>query len=183
MEVILIDDVYELGRRGDIVKVAPGYGRNYLIPRHLAVPATAGNLRMVQDQRVALAKKEAKDRAAAEILASALNQVHILISRKCGETGVLFGSVTAKDLSDALEASGTNLDRRKILLHQPIKSIGTFTVEVRPHNDVPAEILVSVSPETDKEVVRTLKRGEESDKIVAELAARVAEIARLTGTA
>ncbi len=183
MEVILIDDVYELGRRGDVVKVSPGYGRNYLIPRHLAVPATAGNLKMVEQQRIALAKRESNDRADAEILSAELGQVHIVVSRKSGDTGVLFGSVTSKDLSDVLAENGINLDRRKIVLAQPIKNIGNFKVEVRPHSDVEATILVSVMPDAGDEVSRTMPRGPESDKIVEELNARVAEIERQAGIA
>ena len=183
MEVILVDDVFELGRRGEVVKVTAGYGRNYLIPKRLAVPATAGNLKMVEQQRVALAKREAKDRGEAEILAAELGQLHIVVSRKAGDTGVLFGSVTSKDLADILGSSGVNLDRRKILLHQPIKAIGNFTVEVRPHSDVDVNLLVSVLPEADEEVARTIPRGEDSDRIVEEIKAKVAEIERLTGTA
>jgi len=183
MQVILIDDVYELGRRGDVVKVSPGYGRNYLIPRHLAVPATAGNLKMVEQQRVSLAKREAKDRAAAEILSAELGQIHVVVSRKCGDTGVLFGSVTSKDLSDVLNENGITLDRRKILLNQPIKNIGNYTVEVRPHGDVEATILVSVMPDAGEEVARTMPRGVDSDKIVEDLNARVAEIERQAGIA
>lgn len=183
MEVILIDDVFELGRRGDVVKVAAGYGRNFLIPKKLAVPATPGNLKTVAQQRVALAKREAKDRGEAEILAAELGQIHIVVSRKAGDTGVLFGSVTSKDLADILAANGVNLDRRKILLHQPIKSIGNYTVEIRPHSDVDASLLVSVFPEADEEVARTMSRGEESDKVAAELKAKVEEIERLAGAA
>ncbi|MEJ2077236.1 MAG: 50S ribosomal protein L9 [Acidobacteriota bacterium] len=183
MEVILIDDVFELGRRGDVVKVASGYGRNFLIPKKLAVPATPGNLKMVEQQRVALAKREAKDRGEAEILAAELGQIHIVVSRKAGDTGVLFGSVTSKDLTDVLAANGITLDRRKILLHQPIKSIGNYTVEVRPHSDVDASLLLSVFPEAGEQISKTLPRGEESDKVVEELKAKVEEIERLAGTA
>ncbi len=183
MEVILIDDVFELGRRGDVVKVAAGYGRNFLIPKKLAVPATAGNLRMVEQQRAALAKREAKDRGEAEILAAELGQIHIVVSRKAGDTGVLFGSVTSKDLADVLAANGITLDRRKILLHQPIKSIGNYTVEIRPHSDVDASLLVSVFPEAGGEVARTMSRGEESDKVVAELKAKVEELEGLARAA
>jgi len=163
MEVILVDDVFQLGRRGDVVKVASGYGRNYLIPKKLAVQATPGNLIMVEQQRVSMAKKEAKYVEEAELLAQELGQLHVLISRKSGETGVLFGSVTSKDIGDVLEANGINLDRRKILLSHPVKSIGNLTVEVRPHRDVSANLLVSVLPEGDESVAKTLKRGEESD--------------------
>jgi len=175
MEVILVDDVFELGRRGEVVKVANGYGRNYLIPKKLAVPATPGNLTMVEQQRVSQAKKEAKYVEEAEILAQELGQVYVLISRKSGDAGVLFGSVTSKDIGDVLEASGINLDRRKILLAHPVKSIGNLTVEVRPHREVSANLLISVLPEADESVAKTLKRGEESDQIVRELDAKISE--------
>jgi large subunit ribosomal protein L9 len=181
MQVILIDDVYEVGRRGQVVKVAPGFGRNYLIPRKLAVPATEGNLKMVEEQRMALAKKEATDIEEAQILAGELALVHLVISRKAGDTGALFGSVTSKDLADALEAGGIHLDRRKILLNQPIKSIGNYPVELRPHNDVEATILVSVVPEGDEPVQRCMQRGIDSDRIVEEIDAKVAEIEKLSG--
>jgi large subunit ribosomal protein L9 len=177
MEVILVDDVFELGRRGDVVKVADGYGRNYLIPKKLAVQATPGNLIMVEQQRLAMAKKEAKYVEEAELLAQELGQTHVLISRKSGETGVLFGSVTSKDIGDVLEASGINLDRRKILLAHPVKNIGSITIEVRPHRDVSSNLLVSVLPEGEETVARTIKRGEESDQIVRELEEKVAELA------
>lgn len=178
MQVILIDDVFELGRRGEVVNVASGYGRNYLIPRRLAVPATPGNLKMVEQQRIALAKKEAKYVEEAQILAQELGQLHILISRKSGDSGVLFGSVTSKDLADVLESGGINLDRRRILLQQPIKAIGNYTIEARPHNDVEAKLLVSVLPEGDEAVAKTMPRGEESDKIVEEVASKVDEISQ-----
>jgi large subunit ribosomal protein L9 len=175
MEVILIDDVFELGRRGDVVKVADGYGRNYLIPKQLAVPANPGNLKMVEEQRLALAKKEVKNVEAAELLAQELGQIHILISRKSGETGVLFGSVTSKDVASVLEAGGINLDRRRLLLKQPIKNVGNYTIESRPHNDVEAKVLVSVLPEGDEAVAKIIPRGEESDKILEELEEKISE--------
>ena len=177
MEVILIDDVFGLGRRGEVVNVANGYGRNYLIPKKLAVPATKGNLTMVEQQRLALAKKEAKYVEEAELLAQELGQLHVLVSRKAGEGGVLFGSVTPKDIGEVLESNGISLDRRKILLNQPIKTIGNVTIEVRPHRDVSANILVSVLPEGDESVAKTLKRGEESDGIINDLEAKLSELA------
>jgi large subunit ribosomal protein L9 len=177
MEVILIDDVLGLGRRGDVAKVADGYGRNYLIPKKLAVPATKGNLTMVEQQRLSLAKKEAKYVEEAELLAQELGQLHVLVSRKAGEEGVLFGSVTSKDIGDVLTANGINLDRRKILLAHPLKNIGNVTIEVRPHRDVSANLLVSILPEGDESVAKTLKRGEESDEIVSDLDSKVSELA------
>jgi large subunit ribosomal protein L9 len=183
MQVILIDDVFELGRRGDVIRVADGYGRNYLIPKHLAVPATPGNLKMVEQQRVSLAKKETHDMETAEILAQELSQLHILISRKSGETGVLFGSVTSKDLSEVLEAKGISLDRRKIRLAQPIKAIGNYRVEARPHSEVESTLLVSVLPEADEPVSQTIPRGEESDQIIEDLNAKIADLEGPTGDA
>jgi len=176
MEVILIDNVYELGRRGDVIKVSEGYGRNYLIPRKLAIPATPGNLKRVEEQRIALAKKEAKFVEEAELLARELSQLHILISRKAGETGSLFGSVNSKDLAEAFEAGGIKLNRRKIMLQQPLKRIGNYTVEIRPHSDVQVNVLVSVLPEADELICKTMPRGEESDAIVRELDAKIADI-------
>ncbi|MGH9339168.1 MAG: 50S ribosomal protein L9 [Acidobacteriota bacterium] len=181
MEVILIDDVFHLGKRGQVVKVADGYGRNYLLPKKLAIPATAGNLKMVEQQRAALARKEATLKEDAEILAGELNQVHLLISRKSGETGALFGSVTSKDIGDLLEANGIVLDRRKILLEQPVKSIGNFNIEVRPHSDVAAHVLLSVLVEGDEAVNRLKKKDAESDQIVAELEAKVKELTQVGG--
>jgi len=183
MKVILIDDVYGLGRRGELANVADGYGRNYLIPKKLAVVATPGNLNMVEEQRVSLAKKESKYVEEAELLAQELGQVHIIISRKAGDTGVLFGSVTSKDLEEVLSANGINLDRRKILLKQPIKNIGNYRVEARPHNDVETTLLISVTQEGDEPVARTMPRGEGSDAVVQEVEARVAEIEALSSAA
>ena len=181
MEVILIDDVFELGKRGEVVRVANGYGRNYLIPKKLAIPATPGNKKMVEQQRLAMAKKEAKYQEEADLLAQELNQLHLLISRKAGETGTLFGSVTSKDITDLLKQNGIGLDRRKILLSQPIKGIGNYRIEVRPHSEVTAELLVSILVEDDEPMSEVKRKGEESDKIVAELEAKIREIEQLTG--
>jgi large subunit ribosomal protein L9 len=137
---------------------------------------------MVEEQRVSLAKKEAKYVEEAELLAQEIGQLHLLVSRKSGDAGVLFGSVTSKDIGDVLEANGINIDRRKILLEQPIKSIGNVTVEVRPHREVTANLLVSVMPEEGKSVARTMQRGEESDQIVRELEAKVAETMETSGS-
>lgn len=182
MEVILIDDVFEVGRRGQIVRVADGYGRNYLIPKRLAIPATPGNRKMIEQQRLSMAKKEAKYTEEAELLAQELNQLHVLISRKSGDAGTLFGSVTSKDVADLLEGSEIRIDRRKILLQQPIKSIGNHRIEVRLHSEVAAELLLSVLLEGDEPVARIKKKDEESDRIVAELEARIKEMGRSAGS-
>ena len=176
MELILIDDVFHLGRRGDLVQVANGYGRNYLLPKRLAVVVTPGNLKIIEQQKLAQVKKEAKNQEEAGILAQELNQLHLILSRKVGDTGALFGSVTTKDLSDLMHANGVEFDRRKIQLEQPIKSIGNYNIELRPHPDVEAQILVSVIPEEAAPVERLKKRDEESDQIVAELEAKLADI-------
>ncbi len=168
MQLVLIDDVLHVGRRGDVVTVASGYGRNYLIPKGLAVAATSANLKMVQQQRAVLARKEASVKEDAEILAQELNQLHLVLSRKAGETGALFGSVTAKDLADLLAENGFNLDRRKIDLEHPLKSIGNFPVEVHPHPEVKLEVLVSVVLEEEEPIARILKQEtDESAGIVS----------------
>ncbi|HXK58808.1 MAG TPA: 50S ribosomal protein L9 [Acidobacteriota bacterium] len=182
MQVILTDDVFELGKRGDVVKVADGYGRNYLIPRRLAVPVTPGNLKMIEQQKLALAKKEAKFKEEALLLAGELNQLHLIVSRKAGESGALFGSVTSKDLADLLESNGIHIDRRKILLDQPIKSIGNYQIEIRPHSEVEASVLLSVVAELEEPIARAKKRDAESDRIIADLDAKLKEIARLAGS-
>lgn len=181
MEIILIDDVFELGKRGDIVRVANGYGRNYLIPKNLAVPATPGNRKMVDQQRLAMAKKEAKYQEEAELLAQELNQLHLIISRKSGETGTLFGSVTSKDMTDLLKRGGIRLDRRKLLLSQPIKTIGNYRIEIRLHSEVTAKLLISIPIEGEQPISEIKKKDEESDKVVAELEAKIKEMGQLTG--
>lgn len=179
MQIILIDDVLNLGKRGQVVQVANGYGRNYLIPKRLAIPATPGNLKMIEQQRVALAKKEIQYKEEAEILARELDQLHILLGRKAGDTGVLFGSVTAKDVVELLEQDGIQLDRRKIILPQPIKRIGSYKLKVHLHDEVEAELLLSVPVETDQSLTRVKKKDEESDQIVAELDAKIKEMEQL----
>jgi large subunit ribosomal protein L9 len=181
MQVILTDDVFELGKRGEIVKVADGYGRNYLIPRRLAIPVTPGNIKMMEQQKLVLAKKEAKFRDQAELLAAELNQLHLIVSRKAGDTGALFGSVTTKDLVELLNTQGVHIDRRKIMMDQPLKVIGNYRLEVRPHSDVEANLLLSILVEGDTPVARVKKKDPETDRIVADLDAKVKEIAQLTG--
>ena len=182
MKVILIDDVFELGKRGTVVRVADGYGRNYLIPKSLAIPATPGNRKMIEQQRLAMAKKESKYQEEAELLTQELNQLHLMLSRKSGETGTLFGSVTSKDIADLLKTSGIQLDRRKIVLNQPIKSIGNYRIEVRTHSEVTAELLLSILVEGDKPVSKIKKKDEESDAIVAELEAKLKEMKQSMAT-
>jgi large subunit ribosomal protein L9 len=168
MQLVLIDDVLHLGRRGDVVSVAAGYGRNYLIPQGLAVAATSANLKMVEQQRAALARKETRVKEDAEILARDLDKLHLVLSRKAGETGALFGSVTAKDLADLLAEKGFNVDRQKIDLEHPLKTIGNFPVEAHPHPDVKLEFLVSVVLEEEEPFTRILNQEtDESAEIVS----------------
>jgi large subunit ribosomal protein L9 len=165
MELILKEDVANLGKRGQLVKVAPGYGRNYLIPKGVAVPATKANIKMIEEQKIAYVKREAQLKEEAELLSKELNNLHLVLSRRAGETGVLFGSVTTKDVAELLEANGFHVDRRKILLEHPLKQVGNFQLEARPHSEVKAELLVSVMAEEDEPVARILTKGEESDNL------------------
>ncbi len=176
MRLILTDDVFNLGKRGQVVDVAAGYGRNYLLPKGLALPATEGNLKVVEQQKVALVKKEAKLAEEAELLASELAKLHVVVSRKAGDTGALFGSVTAKNLTDLLDSKGIHLDHRKIALEHPIKSLGNFPVDVHPHAGVDTRLLVSVVPEEDEVVERVLEKGPESERIVADTDAVVKKL-------
>lgn len=147
MEVILREDVPQLGHRGDLVKVKPGYARNYLIPRKLAMPATAGARKQVTDMKAANARKDAREKSGAESLAAQLGELTLTISAKAGEQDQLFGSVTTMDIAAALEAKGFNIDRRTIELEEPIKTIGEYSVPVRLHHDVTAAVKVAVTRE------------------------------------
>ncbi|MEE8349081.1 MAG: 50S ribosomal protein L9 [Acidobacteriota bacterium] len=175
MEIILIDDVFELGKRGEVVKVADGYGRNFLIPKKLAIASTPGNLKMIEQQRLVMAKKEAKYEEEATLLAQELNKLHLIVSRKSGDGGALFGSVTTKDIGSLLEVSGIQMDRRKIILDQPIKEIGNYKVQLRPHSAVSAEILLSVLIEGDESIARVKNKDEESEAIIADMEAKLLE--------
>lgn len=147
MEVILIENIDKLGSRGQIVKVADGYGRNHLLPKKLAIAATVQNRKWVDQQRQKFLKQEAKERADAEDLAKLMEEVRLVFKRKTGEQGALFGSVTAIDIAEQLAAQGYNIDRRKIHLPSPLKSIGEHSVPVRLHRDVTAAIKVAVEAE------------------------------------
>jgi large subunit ribosomal protein L9 len=147
MEVILREDVPQLGHRGDVVKVKPGYARNYLIPRKLAMPATAGARKQVADMKAANARKDAREKSGAESLAAQLGELTLTITAKAGEQDQLFGSVTTMDIAAALEAKGFNVDRRTIELEEPIKTIGEYSVPVRLHRDVTAAVKVAVTRE------------------------------------
>ena len=144
MEVILREDIEKLGGRGEVVKVAAGYARNFLLPKRLAVEATDSNRKIVEQERQAHLRKEAKQKGEAEDLSKLLGGVSVTIAQKAGENDQLFGSVTSKDVADALAAKNFTIDRRKVQLEEPIKQLGEFKVPVRLHRDVTAEITVNV---------------------------------------
>ena len=144
MEVILREEVEKLGSRGQVVKVADGYARNYLLPRRLAVAATESNKKIVEQERQGHLRREAKEVAEAADLGKLLGGVALTISQKAGDQDQLFGSVTSKDIADALERANFSIDRRKIQLEHPIKQVGAFQVPVRLHREVTVEITVNV---------------------------------------
>lgn len=147
MEVILLENIEKLGSRGQIVKVANGYGRNFLLPKKTAVAATPQNRKWVEQQRVRFLKLEAKERAESEDLAKLMEGIEIVATRKTGEKGQLFGSVTAMDIEEGLSAQGFKIDRRKIQLGSPLKTLGEFDVPVRLHRDVTVTVKVKVESE------------------------------------
>jgi large subunit ribosomal protein L9 len=147
MEVILKEDVEKLGHRGDIVRVAEGYGRNFLLPRKLAIEASKANKAVIDQMKAAAVRKSAREKTGAEALAQQLNDVQLGFTRKVGEKDHLFGSVTSADIATALEAKGFNVDRRKIHLDDPLKSLGEFHVPVKLHREVTAHVKVTVSRE------------------------------------
>ncbi len=147
MEVILREDIDKLGGRGQIVKVAAGYARNYLLPKRLAVAATEANKKIVEQERQAHLRREAKETASAEELAGMMAGLTVTIAQKAGEQDQLFGSVTTKDIADALERQDFHIDRRKIHLAEPIKQLGQYQVPIRLHRAVTVDIAVQVTRE------------------------------------
>jgi len=147
MEVILKEDVMKLGSRGDVEKVTEGYGRNFLLPRKLAIEATTGNKKVVEQMRAAALRRSAKEKAQAEELSKQFDGLSVSFQRRSGENDQLFGSVTSGDIAEALAKKGFNLDRRKIQLHEPLKSIGEFTLPVKLHKDVTAHLKVVIEKE------------------------------------
>ena len=147
MEVILREHIDNLGRRGDLVKVADGYARNFLLPRKLALLATSGNKKVIEREKVKFDAKELEEQKAAQAVADRLGNVEIEIARRVGETDALFGSVTNADVAEALAAKGFDLDRRKVQLHDPIKKLGEFDVPVKLHRDVVVTLKVKVVAE------------------------------------
>src|SRR5262252_6451222 len=151
MEVILKEDINKLGHRGDVVKVAEGYGRNYLIPKKLAIEATPGNKAVIEQMKAAAVRKSAKEKGSAEELGKQLDGVTVEFTRKSGEHDQLFGSVTSSDIAHALEAKGFAIDRRKIDLDAPLKAVGEFKVPVKLHREVTVNINAIVKKDAVEE--------------------------------
>ena len=147
MQLILQEDVEKLGHRGQIVEVAEGYARNYLLPRKLAMPVSKGNLKQVEQVKRALAKREATEREGAQKQAELLGGLVVELARKAGENDQMFGSVTAADISESLAAQGYTVDKRKIVLADPIKTVGEYDVPVKLHREVGANVKVKVQKE------------------------------------
>ncbi|MFZ0661753.1 MAG: 50S ribosomal protein L9 [Acidobacteriaceae bacterium] len=147
MEVILKEDINKLGHRGDVVKVADGYGRNYLLPQKLALQATAANKSVIEQMKASAVRRSAKEKAEAEVLVGQLNTLALVFERKVGESDHLFGSVTSADIAQQLEAKGFNIDRRKVQLDEPLKQLGEFHIPVKLHREVTAHVAVTVKGE------------------------------------
>jgi large subunit ribosomal protein L9 len=149
MEVILKEDVPKLGHRGDVIKVAEGYGRNFLLPRKLAIEATTANKKVIEQMKAASVRRSVREKSDAESLATQLQQVAITFRRRSGEHDQLFGSVTSADIATELEKKGFNIERRKIQLDEPLKTLGEFNVPVKLYRDVTAQVKVTI----EKDVV------------------------------
>jgi large subunit ribosomal protein L9 len=144
MEVILREHVDNLGRRGDVVKVAEGYARNYLLPRKLALAVTEGNKRQIEREKKVAEVKDAEEKQQADAVAARIAQTELEIARRVGENDTLYGSVTSADIAHALEAKGFSVEKRRITLPEPLKSLGEFTVPIKIHRDVTAQVKVKV---------------------------------------
>jgi large subunit ribosomal protein L9 len=155
MEVILREHVDNVGRRGEIVKVADGYARNYLLPRKLAMLVTEGNKRQIERERAKYEAREQEEKKAAETVAARLAGVEIEIARKVGETEALYGSVTTADIAEALAAKGFEIDRRKLQLNEPIKRLGEYDVPLRLHREVAVPMKVKVVAESVEKTARS----------------------------
>ena len=152
MEVILKEDVQKLGHRGDVIKVADGYGRNYLLPGKLAIEATAANKAVIEQMKGSAVRKSIKEKAASEDVAKQLDAIELTFERKVGENDHLFGSVTSGDIAQQLEAKGFEVDKRKIALEEPLKQLGEFHVPVKLHREVTAHVKVTIKSDAPDEV-------------------------------
>lgn len=166
MEIILLENIDTLGSRGQVCKVADGYGRNYLLPKKLAVAATPQNRKWVEQQRVRFLKLEAKEKAEAQELANLMSDIELVMTRRSGERGQLFGSVTTMDIEEALAAQGFKINRRKIQLGNPLKALGEFAVPIRLHHEVTVNVKVKV--EADTESVQAAAETQEAETAASE---------------
>ena len=148
MKIVLREDVDKLGERGQVVNVAPGYARNFLFPKALAFEATPGNMRQIELRKKVWVVREAKETEDATKLAARIGEIKIVIAKKVGENEALYGSVTSQEIADLLKAKGVEVDRRKIQMHDPIRSLGTFEVPIKIHRQVGAKVSVQVVPES-----------------------------------
>lgn len=148
MKIVLREDVDKLGERGQVVNVAAGYARNFLFPKALAFEATAGNMRQIELRKKVWVVREARETEDANNLAARIAEIKLVIAKKVGENDALYGSVTSQEIADLLKAKGVEVDRRKIQMHDPIRSIGTFEVTIKIHRQVGAKVSVQVVPES-----------------------------------
>jgi large subunit ribosomal protein L9 len=147
MEIILKEDVTNLGHRGDVVKVAEGYGRNFLLPRKLAIEANAGNRAVIDQMKQSAIRKSAREKTDAEAQVAVLNQIELVFARRVGENDHLFGSVTSSEIAHEIESKGFTIDRRKIHLEEPLRQLGEFHVPIKLHREVTAHVKVTVKAE------------------------------------
>ena len=148
MKIVLREDVDKLGERGQVVNVAPGYARNFLFPKALAFEATAGNMRQIELRKKVWVVREAKETEDANKLAARIAEIKIVIAQKVGENEALYGSVTSQEIADLLKSKGVEVDRRRIQMHDPIRTLGTFEVPIKIHRQVAAKVSVQVVPES-----------------------------------
>lgn len=162
MEVILKEDITKLGSRGEVVKVAEGYGRNYLIPKKLAIEATAANRAVIEQMKASAVRRAATEKGDAQALAQQVEGVTVSFTRKSGERDQLFGSVTSADIAQELEHKGVAIDRRKIQLDEPLKHVGEFNVPVKLHKDVTVQLKVVIDKEASAEAAPVEEAGAEA---------------------
>jgi large subunit ribosomal protein L9 len=168
--ILLREDIEHIGGRGEIVKVKAGYARNYLLPQGFATLATKGNVKQIEQERAALLKKAAIERATAEAQKEQMESIALTFVRKAGEQGTLFGSVTSMDIAEALNAKGYEIDRRKIILKDPIKETGEYTVNVKLHREVTLEVPVTVTAEGGEEEAKPVRKAKKAAEPKAEAA-------------
>ena len=181
--ILLREDIEHVGGRGEIVKVRAGYARNYLLPQKFATLATKGNVKQIEQERAALLKKAAVEKATAEAQLAQMASIALSFERKSGEHGTLFGSVTSMDIADALKAKGYEIDRRKIVLKDAIKETGEYTVNVKLHREVTLAVPVTVTGENGEMPVKEEKAEAKTEEVVAEAAPAAEETASATEVA